>query len=62
VNDQHPSRTIHLLTNIWSKAETVIHILVGLTLPLAALGGLGQLRMSRIPSPASFSEGARLVD
>ena len=43
MNDEHPSRTIHLLTNIWGKAEAVIYVLVGLTLLLAALGGLGQL-------------------
>ncbi len=43
MNDQHPSRTILLLTDLWSKAETVIYVLVGLTLLLAALGGLGQL-------------------
>ncbi len=41
--DNSSSRFLLLLTSIWNRAEIVIYVLVGLTLLLAALGGLGQL-------------------
>ena len=43
MNEEHPSRTLLLLINLWGKAETLIYVLIGLTLLIAALGGLGQL-------------------
>ncbi len=43
MNDETPSRTLLFLTSLWSKAEAVIYVLIGLTLLIAALGGLGQL-------------------
>jgi len=42
------SRFTDVLISIWGKAEFVIYVLIGLTLLLAALGGLGQLWMTTI--------------
>ncbi len=37
------SRFTAILVSIWGKAEFLIYVLIGLTLLLSALGGLGQL-------------------
>jgi hypothetical protein len=38
-----PPRAIRILDSIWNKAEFLIYVLIGLTLLVAALGGLGQV-------------------
>ncbi len=43
MNEEQPSRTLLVLTTLWNKSETFIYVLIGLTLLIAALGGLGQL-------------------
>ncbi|HHB91290.1 MAG TPA: hypothetical protein ENK60_08295 [Anaerolineae bacterium] len=48
MKEEQPSRILLMLTALWNKSETFIYVLVGLTLLIAALGGLGQLWMSYI--------------
>lgn len=43
MNDDSRSRMLSILITLWSNAEFVIYVLIGLTLLVAALGGLGQL-------------------
>lgn len=43
MNNTPSSKPIDMLVSLWSKAEFLIYILIGFTLLLAALGGLGQL-------------------
>ncbi len=46
MDNERTSRSMHILTDLWGKSEIVIYILIGLTLLIAALGGLGQLWMT----------------
>jgi uncharacterized membrane protein len=48
MDDDHPSRFLTGLNTLWGNAEFLIYVLIGLTLLIAALGGLGQLRMTYI--------------
>lgn len=45
MNDDFSEKFTAILISLWGKAEFVIYVLIGLTLLLAALGGLGQLWM-----------------
>ncbi len=45
MNEDSSSRITAILVVIWEKAEFLIYVLIGLTLLVAALGGLGQLWM-----------------
>lgn len=45
MNEDMTSRITAVLIVVWGKAEFVIYVLIGLTLLVAALGGLGQLWM-----------------
>ena len=42
-DDHHPSHILSILIKLWNNAEFLIYVLIGLTLLVAALGGLGQL-------------------
>ncbi len=46
MDNERTSRRMHILTDLWGKSEIIIYILIGLTLLIAALGGLGQLWMT----------------